>query len=221
MTSPDRQNELAQISPNLQPADENQQSLGMTAVLGWSSDEVLNQGVELPLTLEQLELAHQIVTNMSEILGVNPNDVRFVIDESDFNDRRIVAVDSSPNGHHIGLYQRILEQRQANPDWYTLLIGNQRIDPLVASTKAVYSAMIEDARARGIKFLPDSLALNQHNGNVWTATMLTGEPQSTEGKIWIGSSSGGKKVNFVEHPINRGGKSFVVRPAVIIGRLGV
>lgn len=195
------------------------QTLGANAVNEGAPTLSNELGAETFLSPEQHRYALAAITSMSETLGLNPDDIRYVLDDSAPDNRRVVVVDASPNGQHIGLYQQILERRQADPAWYTIEIDGQRVDPLTGCTEAVYRAMIADARARGVKFLPDSLALNQHNGHVWTATMLTGEPLPADGKIWIGSSSGGKKVNFVEHPINRGGKSFVVRPAVVVGQM--
>lgn len=222
MTSPDRHEAVgAEIDSALLP--EHPESFGAIAFSGLeietsgSADEPTSP--EFLLSPEQRTYAKAAVTSMSETLGINREDIRFVQEETPERGRRVAAIDASPNGQHVGLYQHILEQRQADPDWYTIEIAGERVDLLAGCTEATYRAMIADARARGVAFLPDSLALNQHNGHVWTATMLTGEPLSSDDKVWIGSSSGGAKVNFIEHPINRGGRSFRVRPAVVVGQL--
>lgn len=191
--------------------------IGSEAVLIDSNGEPV--GIEDLLPPERLTYTEAVVTSMSETLGLNRDDIRFVLDNTTERGGRIVAIDASPNGQYIGIYQHILDRRQADPSWYTIQVANQRVDPLAGCTRSAYEAMIADARARGVAFLPDSLALNQHNSHVWTATMMTGEPLESPGKIWIGSSSSYNKVNFVGQAINRGGKSFRVRPAVVVGQL--
>jgi hypothetical protein len=170
------------------------------------------------LTNEQQVYANIVMRSMSDALGLNLEEVRVVIDDS-VEPPQAVAIDASPNGQYIGLFSVIQSRRAEQPDWYTIEIAGQKIDPLASCTRGVYLAMIADARKCGERFLPDSLALNQQNGHVWTATMMTGEPLDDEGKILIGSSSSYNKVNFVGQDIHRGGKSFRVRPAVIIGKI--
>lgn len=128
----------------------------------------------------------------------------------------VAVVDATPNGQHVGTYREILDRRAADPSFYTLEIAGGRFDLLAGCTRLVYQHMIEALRDEGVQFLPDSLALNQYNGHVWTATMLTGEPLPAPDLIWIASSSGGRRVNYVEHPIGRGGRSFRVRPVVVL-----
>lgn len=170
------------------------------------------------LTNEQQAYAVIAMKSMSDVLGLKLEEVRVVIDDS-VQPPQAVAIDTSPNGQHIGLFSAIQARRREDPEWYTIEIAGQKVDPLATCTRGVYKAMIVDARNRGVRFLPDSLALNQQNGHVWTATMMTGEPLDDEGKIWIGSSSSHNKVNFVSQDIHRGGKSFRVRPAVVIGEI--
>jgi hypothetical protein len=153
---------------------------------------------------------------MSETLSMDQDEIRLIAFRSAEHIRSVVAMDSSPNGQFIGLYRDILANREADPNWYTIQVNGNVIDPLKGCTRESYEAMVADLRSRGERFLPDSLALNQHNGHVWTATMMTGEQLDSEGRILIGSSSSYNKVNFVENPINRGGKSFRVRPAVLV-----
>jgi hypothetical protein len=221
MTAPDQHRyESVDAAANVSTGAEKAQTLGDTALTGLAEiTGTVPAGAESLLSPEQRTYAKAAVTSMSEQLGLDRGDIRFVLEETPDQVQRVVAIDASPNGQHIGLYQHIREQRQADPNWYSLEIAGERVDPLAGCTEAAYRAMIADARARGVKFLPDSLALNQHNGHVWTATMLTGEPLPAKDKVWIGSSSGGLKVNFVEHPVNRGGKSFRVRPAVVVGTI--
>lgn len=173
--------------------------------------------VEGMLQPDQRIYAESVISAMVETLGLDRGDIRLILEDGPNNGGCIVAMDASPNGQFIGLYQDILAKRADDPDWYTILVDGNRVDPLEGCNRVSYEAMIVDARARGDEFLPDSLALNQHNGHVWTATMMTGEPLESEGHIWIGSSSSYDKVNFVGNPINRGGKSFRVRPSIIIG----
>lgn len=171
------------------------------------------------LSDDQRSYAEAAIGSMVGSLGLIREHVELVIENNPEYGARAVVMDASPNGQYIGLYETILACRETDSDWYMIEVNGERIDPLKGCTKHAYRAMIEAARARGEKYLPDSLALNQHNGHVWTATMMTGDPLAEPGKIMIGSSSGGPKVNFVAHPINRGGKSFRVRPAIVVGAI--
>lgn len=170
------------------------------------------------LSPEQLAYTEAVIKSMVESLSLDLKDIHLIPVEQE-GSTSILAMDASPNGQFIGLYRDIVAKRKADLEWYTIVANGERIDPLEGCTRRSYEAMIIDARARGETYLPDSLALNQHNGHVWTATMMTGEPLASEGRIWIGSSSSYDKVNFVDNPIDRGGKSFRVRPAVEIARL--
>jgi hypothetical protein len=172
------------------------------------------------LSADQRSYAEAVVGGMVGTLGLVREQIELVVEENPLHGERAVVIDASPNGQHIGLYKTILANREADPGWYTFEVNGERVDPLKGCTEYAYRAMIETVRARGERYLPDSLALNQHNGHVWTATMMTGDPMPEAGKIMIGSSSGGSKVNFVAHPIDRGGKSFRVRPAVVVGKIG-
>lgn len=192
--------------------------LGAAAIAGEGNEAGASTIFDL-LDREQQQFALAAAAGMTETLGVDAAHIELVTEESEEHGRRAVVMDASPNGQHVGLYRDILRHRQEDPTWYTIEVAGKQIDPLEGCTQSSYRAMIEAARARGERYLPDSLALNQHNGHVWTATMMTGEPMPEPGKIMIGSSSGGPKVNFVAHPIDRGGKSFRVRPAVVIGAL--
>lgn len=220
MTSPDQYPHTTGTEIGGQPGFVDLEAIGSTALTGFEVTDTQSQPptIEDLLSPEQRDFAGKVVTGMTETLGLNPEEIRFVMETTE-QGNQIVAIDASPNGQYIGIYKSILEQRQADPDWYTLNIDGQRIDPLAGCTEAAYRAMIADARARGEKFLPDSLALNQHNGHVWTATMITGDLLPEPDKVLIGSSSGGAKVNFIGQPINRGGKSLRVRPAVAVGLL--
>lgn len=222
MTSGDRRENSTGLE-EYQTALEHPELLGAAALLLPSVKQNISTTIfensETQLSPEQQAYARNAIVSMAESLGVRQGDFRLVLIDSDESVKNVVAIDASPNGQHIGLYMDILAKRREDNNWYTIEIDGKRVDPLVGCTKASYRAMIDDARAGGEQFLPDSLALNQHNGHVWTATMLTGEPLPSEDKIWIGSSSGGTKVNFVEHPIHRGGRSFRVRPAVVVGQI--
>lgn len=201
------------------PTDLSTRCLGAAAFASGETTEPGAATVFELLTLEQQQFACAVASSMSETLGVEATHIELLVEKSEEHGRRAVVMDASPNGQHIGLYRDILRERQENPAWYTIEVEGRQIDPLQGCTQSSYRAMIEAARARGERYLPDSLALNQHNGHVWTATMMTGDPMPEPGKIMIGSSSGGSKVNFVGHPIDRGGKSFRVRPAVVIGNI--
>lgn len=168
------------------------------------------------LNAREVDFARRATVAMATALNIDMAAFRLISETSDGDGRRqrVLVMDASPNGQFIGTYGAILTRRDAEPDWYTLDIDGRRIDPLAGCTRLAYHAMILNASERGDTHLPDSLALSQHNGHVWTAAMMTGDPLPAERTIWIGSSSGGGKVNFVQQQIDRGGRSFRVRPAV-------
>lgn len=162
--------------------------------------------------------ADTIIAAMTESLELDGSEVRLVIEEPSVDGRRITAIDASPMGQRIGTYAAIYERRATEPDWYMVEVDGQLVDPLAGCTRAAYNAMIADARSRGV-LLPDSLALSQQSGELWTATMLTGEPLDDEGLVVIASSNSDDKINNVGFPLDRGGKSIRVRPALVVHQL--
>ena len=155
---------------------------------------------------------------MAESFAISRDDVRLVVvHDSAAGRSRIVAIDASPNGHHAGVYDRIMAERRDDPSFLTIEVDGETVDVLPASTEDAYRAMIEDARHRG-RLLPDSLALSQQNDELWTATMLMGEPLMEDGLVPLLSVSG-STVNKVGFHRNRGGRSIRVRPAVVVAEI--
>lgn len=165
-----------------------------------------------PLTGAQTDFLRAAMAQLEGEYGLPPQDFRLVPTTA-APTGGLTVIDASPNGRHLGTYREILNKRSADPHWYSLLVLGRRLDLLSGCTRQTYGAMIARLREEENRFLPDSLALNQHNGHVWTATIITGEPLPSADMVWIASSSGGRKVNYLEHPVGRGGRSFRVRPA--------
>jgi hypothetical protein len=161
-----------------------------------------------------------IVTSMAETLELESGEIRLVIVEPREGSKQIAAIDASPMGQRIGTYKAIYERRAIEPAWYKIEVDGELVDPLAGCTRAAYNAMIADARVRGV-LLPDSLALSQQTGQIWTATMLTGEPLDEDGLVILASSNSDDKVNNVGFPLDRGGKSIRVRPTIVVSELGI
>jgi hypothetical protein len=169
------------------------------------------------LSQAQQAYAEAVVRSMSEAFAIRGEDVRLVVEEMPGCDRRVVAIDGSPNGQRAGVYDAIIERRRREPRYFTIEVEGELVDVFPASTEAAYRAMIDDARGRDAP-LPDSLALSQQNDELWTATMLMGEPLTSDGLVQLLSVSGGT-VNKVGFHTDRGGRSIRVRPAVLIAHL--
>jgi hypothetical protein len=169
------------------------------------------------LSPEQYGYATEVAAAMAETLDIDRADIRLVVDEAPERGRRVVAIDGSPNGKHLGNYNRVVEQRSADESWYTIVVGGERVDTLGNTTEAAYRAMSADAASRGVP-MPDSVALSHQNSEPWTATMLTGEPLTEDGKIVLASYSSGK-VDTVGFRLDRGGRTIRVRPAVVVAEV--
>ena len=169
------------------------------------------------LTQSQRRRAEHAVAGMANAFAIQTGDVRLVLDELTGPSARVVAIDGSPNGQYAGQYRSIMAERRADPRFFTLEIGDELVDLFEASTEGAYRAMIADARARGIT-LPDSLALSQMSDDLWTSTLLMGEPLTGDGHVWV-TSVCGDSVTKSTFRTDRGGRSFRVRPAVLIAEV--
>ena len=177
----------------------------------------MNSAPESLLSEEQRVYAAAVVRSMSEAFAIRSDDIRLVLEKTPEHGSRVVAIDGSPNGQHAGVYDAIIARRLIDPSLFTIEIEGEVLDVFAASTEAAYRAMIDDARTRDVA-LPDSLALSQQNDELWTATMLMGEPLTPDGLVQIVSVSEGP-VNKVGFRTDRGGRSIRVRPAVVIAHL--
>ena len=176
-----------------------------------------NDGPEPALSTDQREYADEVRRALARTFGIPSDEVRLVVEETAGGARRVVAIDASPNGQYAGTFDAIAQRRRSDPTFFTVAVRGEIIDVLSASTEAAYRAMSADVRRSGFT-APDSLALSQENHELWTATMLVGEPLTADGLIQIASVSGGV-VNKVGFRTDRGGRSIRVRPAVLIAEL--
>lgn len=155
--------------------------------------------------------ADEVVGAFVTELGLDAENVRLVVDGS-----KVVAIDASPNGQHVGSFEQVVARRKEQPAWYFIDVAGEKVDVLAGNTDAAYRSMVRDAAIRGVP-LPDSLSLSQQNGVPWTATMLTGEPLTEEGRIQVLSVNDGN-VNRVDFELHRGGRTLRVRPAVVVSQ---
>ena len=177
----------------------------------------MNTGPESLLNEEQRGYADAVARSMCATFAIRREDVRLVIEATPRHGTRVIAIDGSPNGQHAGVYDAILKRRLTEDGFFTIQVEGEVVDVFPASTEAAYHAMMEDARTRDGP-LPDSLALSQQNDELWTATMLMGEPLTPDGLIPIVSVSEGP-VNKAGFRTDRGGRSIRVRPAVVIAQI--
>lgn len=154
---------------------------------------------------------------MARQLGIEPKDIYLVIEERQGHNSRVVAIDASPNGQHVGNYQTIRDRRKADANWYTIDIDGETVDVLSGTTESAYRAMIKATSSRGLA-VPDSLALSQQNDEPWTVTLLTGEALTPDGQILAAAVQNDSVSVFGFRP-NRGGRSIRVRPTVVVAEL--
>jgi hypothetical protein len=165
----------------------------------------------------QRAYAEGVVTAMVQELGIERRSIRLVLEDGSDRGRRVIAIDASPNGQHVGNYSAIIERRQANPDWYMIRVDGELVDALAGTTEAAYRAMVSDAWSRDV-VAPDSLALSQQNDKPWTATMLTGEGPTGDGLVPVASVQNDTVSTFGFKP-HRGGRSIRVRAAIVVGHI--
>lgn len=175
-------------------------------------------GAETLLSPEQKAHADLVVATMSESLGLGRENIRLVVTDSPEHGKQVVAVDASPNGRYVGSYNGIPGRREAKPDCFMLDIAGQKVDALAGTTDAAYRAMIADAKARGVKLLPDSYALSQENGEPWTWTMLTGEELTADGDVQFRRVDGGGVYGGIAGP-GSDDRGLRVRPAAVVAQL--
>lgn len=166
------------------------------------------------MTSQQQRFAELATQAMVDVLGIKEEDIATIIDPDHSELGRFVLIDRSPNGQYHGNFNQLTEKMKEDPNLLRVEVDGELINTIQQTTYPVYWSMICEAQHKGL-IHPDSVALSHTNDLPWTATMLTGEPLTDEGKVLVASVSGGA-VSNVAFKTSRGGQSMRVRPAIAI-----
>lgn len=152
--------------------------------------------------------------------GVTQDSLRVVMTETD-GTKKFTLVHTG-NGVDIGDSNKPYDEARAysavmsskNDELLQVKVNGELYDTRRGMTDPVYDAKVADARARGVA-LPDSKELAAETRDVWTWTMLTGEPLPAGGYVQFRDVDVGRVDQRVCHPDS---DDRVVRfcPAVVI-----
>jgi len=174
-------------------------------------DEAFRWGdVETQLTPEQKEKTELYVDALAKAFNMSKADLGLVVEETPEGAKRAVLIDTSLMGQYLGSYNVI---QMNGKGWIN--VGGEEVNVLAGTTDAAYRAMIKDAKNRRVNNepLPDSSA-----NEIWTATMLTGEPLTAGGDVQFRRVYGGGVDRRVVLP-DADVRVLRVRPAVVIAEL--
>jgi len=173
------------------------------------------------LTAEQQEKATKVIGVMAEQFGVSAEDFSVLRVSGENGDEQLVVAHTAGNGIDLGdpkkdydptrSWNSIFDKKNAKN--FMIKIDGQTLDTRSGMTEATYRAFIAVAEARG-EMLPDSRPLSKQNGEVWTATWLTGE-DADRGDAVIARVVGGQVYVYWRHR-GRGRRALRVRPAVVL-----
>ncbi len=163
------------------------------------------------LTQEQKQKTELYVDALAKTFNMSKADLGLVVEETPEGARRAVLIDTSPMGQYLGSYDSI---QMNGKGWIN--VGGEEVNVLAGTTDAAYRAMIKDAKKnRPDQPLPDSSA-----NEIWTATMLTGEPLTADGDVQFRDVGDGGVSRAVAPP-DYDFRSLRVRPAVVIAELKI
>lgn len=138
------------------------------------------------LTPEQQERATKLTGAMAEKFGVDEKDFS-VLETKDGT--KAVAY-TAGNGIDLGDPTKTVDKKRSwnsifdkkNAKNFMIEVDGKKVDTRAGMTSDVYDAMVDGAKARGDEFLPDSpqLSKSDENGQPWTLTLMTGEPESAD-----------------------------------------
>ena len=109
-------------------------------------------------------------------------------------------------------YKHVMAKK--NDDLFTVTVDGQKYDTRKGMTDAAYDALYDDSKSRGAT-LPDSKQMGEENSDLWTYTMLTGEPLTGGGGVRVRYVYGGDVYGGIDSA-DRGARRLRVRPAVEI-----
>lgn len=177
-----------------------------------NTPETTSSYLESLLSVEQCAKMTRYREMISESWGINKEDLRLVAEDTNKGTKRVVLVDSSPNGQYKGSYQSIYENRDN-----LLKVDGRNMDILEGMTEGVYRAMIADAKDRGGS-LPDSKKADRKSSGLWTGTMLTGEPLTVVGYVKVRNADDDGVYGVVCRP-DADSRDLHVRAAVVIAEI--
>lgn len=174
---------------------------------------------------EQKVKAARIRSAMSEQLaehGGTFESLRVVMTESEEGNKSFTVVHTG-NGIDIGDHSEAYDEARSynsvmdkkNDALFKIQVEGKSYDTRKGMTAPVYDALYQDSLNRDTRDvpLPDSKQASKEYDDVWTWTMLTGEPLTADGGVQIRYVLDGEVCGVVGHP---GGdyRSLRVRPAV-------
>jgi hypothetical protein len=109
-------------------------------------------------------------------------------------------------------YKAVMSDK--NDKLFQVEVDGVTYDTRKGMTDEVYIAKVEDARARGVT-LPDSKPLSKETGDLWTWTMLTGEPLTADGDVQFRGVDEGQVNRYIVFP-DYDRRDLRVCPAVVI-----
>jgi len=175
------------------------------------------------MSLEQKTKASELRTTIAEqlsVYGVTAESLRVVMNESKAGERNFTLIHAG-NGIDIcnqkvsdisRCYNSVMAKE--NNSLFFVRAGDKVYDVRNGMTDSVYYALVDDVRERS-ETLPDSEHLSQKTGDMWTWTMLTGEPLTYTGRVRIRRVYGAGVRGGVCYPDDED-PALRVRPAVVI-----
>lgn len=124
------------------------------------------------LTPEQQGKANKIIEALVKKFDLDPSDVGVVFVKGENGEKQPVVAHIGLRGIRKGSWDSISEGEAGD---YSVYIDGKNIDTRPGMTFATYEAIVADAKANG-RILPDSQEASEEIGEVWTETILTGEP---------------------------------------------
>lgn len=188
-----------------------QKPLSISEFVTNQSERLFSSQEASKITDEQWQRSYNVYAMMSEHLGLDPNDINVVLSNATSESRPIMSVAyTAPSGIFQGNWKKIMDDKLS--DQYRLKLSDgTEADVRKGMTRSVYEAMVEDARTRGDKILPDS-------ARAGTKTWITGEvgSETPEGAP-VGSLSFKGETRFSRIDTAIMGRAAHFRPAVTIG----
>lgn len=150
-----------------------------------------SEAVWVLMSKEQKVKADNLRTAMAERFaeyGVTADSLRVVMHKSE-EGKNVFTLIHTGNGVDIGdsakdydnarCYNSVMSKE--NDDLLTIVIDGKKYDTRKGMTDSAYDALYEDSKSQGIT-LPDSKQMSEITGDLWTWTMLTGEPLTADGR---------------------------------------
>lgn len=166
--------------------------------------------------------ARKVIAERFQAHGVTSESLRVVQHETE-EGKKVFTLVHTGNGVDIGnptkdfdkarSYNSVMAKK--NNDLFNVQVGGITYDTREGMTDAAYDALVADAKAQEGSTLPDSQEAAKENNDLWTWTMLTGEPLTAAGYVQVRYVYGGGVRGSVDLP-DDDYRGLRVRPAVVI-----